>query len=67
MDFSTFSWGFGGGACVGVLIGAWLARAHRPKGIDPYPGGDALKEYVESEFEHQPSDGGEQPKDGSNG
>lgn len=40
-----------------LRVAAWW----RGEWSDPYPGGDALEEYVKSEYEGKPSDEGDQP------
>lgn len=48
-----------------LLINVLLMWWHKRKDTgwaDPYPGEEALKEYVKSEYEHKPSHEGDQPK-----
>lgn len=40
----------------------WWSRHKRKPFCDPYPGEDALREYVKSEYEHKPAHSGDQPK-----
>lgn len=51
--------------CIAALacfaVWRWKRRKTIPL-IDPYPGGDTLREYVKSEYEHKPSHEGDQPK-----